>query len=120
MLKLKLDGHKSVVTKQKFRLRPRHKWVLIERTSQQEKMTEAGLAVNFDKSKSYQATVIEVGEEVLDLKPGDRVLISNFPMEIEDVEELMSGTEALTDPSLRRKVYLVREEEIYCGVEELE
>jgi co-chaperonin GroES (HSP10) len=119
MLKLKLDAHKPV-TRQKFRLRPRHKWVLIERTSHAEKTTEAGLAVNFEKSKSYQATVLDVGEEVIDLKPGDHVLISNFPMEIEDVEELMSGTEALTDPSLRRHVFLVREEEIYCGIEEFE
>lgn len=117
MLKLKLDGHKTAI-KPKVRLRPRHEWVLIERTTPSEKKTAEGVVVNLEGTKSYQATVLDIGDKVLGLKYGDRVLISNFPTEIEDVEELMSGEEALTDPTLRRKVFLVRDEEIYCVIEE--
>lgn len=116
MLKLDLKAHKAVIKPTYRKLRPRKEWVLIEKISPDEKSVGA-LVVDMSTSKSYRAVVLEVGEKVLDLKPGDEVLISNFPMEIEDVDELVSGPESLTNPSLRRQVFLVRDEEIYCGIE---
>jgi co-chaperonin GroES (HSP10) len=117
MLKLKLDAHKTA-TKRRFRLRPRHEWVLIEKITPEERQTEAGVVVDMSQTKSYQARVLAKGEKVLDLLIGDLVLVSAFPMEIEDVQELLSGEQALTDASLRRDVFLIRDEEIYCVIEE--
>ena len=118
MRTLDLKSHKAVAEKVRYRLRPRHEWVLVEKKTQQEEQTEGGLHINRSQTKSYQAVVLEVSDKIADLKPGDLVLISNFPMEIEDVDELISGDASLTDPSLRRNVFLVRDEEIYCRIEE--
>lgn len=118
MLKLKLDNHKPA-TKRRFALEPRNEWVLIEKVTPEEKVV-GGIVVNMEKAKSYQARVLAIGNKVYDLEIGQLVLVSAFPIEIEDVEELISGEDALTDPSLRRHVFLLREEEIYCRVRELE
>jgi len=117
MLKLDLKAHKRVIRPTYRKIRPRKEWVLVEKITPEEK-TVGDLVIDMSTAKSYRAVVLEVGEKVLDLKPGDEVLISNFPMEIEDVDELVSGPESLTNPALRRKVFLVRDEEIYCALGE--
>jgi len=108
MRMLNLKAHKAVAEKKKYALKPRGKWVLVRKVTPPEKVTEGGIIVDMSQARSAQAEVIEVGSEVLDLGPSDLVLMSNFPMEIEDVEELTG----------EKNLYLIREEEIYSRVVE--
>jgi chaperonin GroES len=88
-------------------LRPRGKWVLVKRLTQDEELTPTGLIVDKSQRKSSVGRVISVGSEVTDLVAGDEVLFSKFAMTLEDVEE-QTG---------EKDLFLVRGEEIYSILE---
>ncbi len=88
-------------------LRPRGKWVLVKRITQDEEVTATGIVVDKSQRKSSVGLVKAVGIEVLDLVPGDEVLFSKFAMTLDDVEE-QTG---------EKNLFLVRGEEIYSILE---
>jgi co-chaperonin GroES (HSP10) len=102
------------VSERKFKLLPRHKWVLIRQVQKEEVRTEAGVvipAADFflmkGEDKSQRGVVVAPGPES-DLKEGDLVIFTAFPMEIEGLKDL-TGDEL---------VKLVRDEEVYSRVVE--
>lgn len=100
--------------KEKWEIRPRHAWVLIRQHRAQEKVTDGGVIqpgedfflMDKGKPKSQRGIVVAVSDAVKDLEPGDFVIFTNFPIDLEDIEELTA------DPELK----LVRDEEVYASV----
>lgn len=100
--------------KEKWEVLPRHEWVLIRQYREEEKKTEAGVItpgedfflMDKGKPKSQRGIVVAVSEKVKDLEPGDFVIFTNFPIDLEDVEELTGDKE----------LKLVRDEEVYARV----
>jgi co-chaperonin GroES (HSP10) len=89
-------------------LRPRGKWVLVKRLTQDEELSPEGtIIVDKSQRKSSVGRVIAAGIEVTDLFTGDEVLFSKFAMTLEDVEE-QTG---------EKDLFLVRGEEIYSVLE---
>jgi co-chaperonin GroES (HSP10) len=93
-------------TKVQVRIRPVNNWVLIRKHAQAEKTTDAGVVIPEGQGRSSRGTVIGAAKDV-PLFPGDEVIFTNFPIELEDLEEL-TGDKLLN---------LVRWEEIYAVVE---
>lgn len=96
--------HALVVRK---KLRPLHQWVLIRKTSLEQVQTEAGLILDKSQARSSRGEVVAASSDV-PLKPGDQVIFTNFPIELEDLEDLTG------DGNLK----LVRFEEIYAVIED--
>jgi len=90
------------------RLRPVNAWVLIRKMLVKDKITEEGVVLTEAQKRSSMGEVIAVADGV-PLKVGDQVIYTNFPIELEDIEEL-TGEKALQ---------LVRWEEIYSVVEDI-
>jgi co-chaperonin GroES (HSP10) len=96
----------------KYRIEPRHEWVLIRQHKFQEEITEGGVVkpspdfflMNGDKN-SQRGIVVAAGPKS-DLKEGDFVLFTNYATALPDLEELTG------DPGLK----LVRDEEVYTRV----
>ena len=88
-------------------LRPRGKWVLVKRITQDEEVTADGIIIDKSQRKSSVGRVMGVGSEVTDLFVGDEVLFSKMAMTLEDVEE-QTG---------EKDLFLVRGEEIYSILE---
>jgi hypothetical protein len=80
------------------------KWVLIRKVSREEHKTEAGVVV-VAGGRSSRGVVIHAAKGV-PLSPGDVVIFTNFPIELEDLEELTG----------EKDLKLVRYEEIYARV----
>ncbi len=91
-------------------LRPRGKWVLVKRLTQDEEVTASGLHIDKSQRKSSVGRVVATGSEVIDLFMGNEVLFSKFAMTLEDVEE-QTG---------EKDLFLVRGEEIYSILEPIE
>jgi co-chaperonin GroES (HSP10) len=100
--------------KEKWALAPRHEWVLIRQHREAEKKTEGGVItpgedfflMDKGKPKSQRGVVVAVSEKITDLAPGDFVIFTNFPIDLEDIEELTGDAE----------LKLVRDEEVYASV----
>jgi len=98
-----------------YRIRPRHRWVLIRKLMDQEKISEAGViqpgAEHFmmEGAKSSRGMVVAAGDGV-DLAPGDIVVFTNFPIALRDLEAFTGDSE----------LQLVRDEEVYAVVEKCE
>lgn len=104
---------KATTDVRKFQLKPRHKWVLIRQVQKVEERTEAGVVIpsaDFflmkGDDKSQRGVVVAAGPES-DLKEGDLVIFTAFPMEIEGLKDLVG-----------EDVKLVRDEEVYSRVVE--
>ena len=100
----------------KWRIRPRHKWVLIRKLEVQEQVTDGGIVkpgsntMLMDKvgAPSSRGLVVEVSQAITDLMPGDLVVFTNFPTKLKDLSEYLPDD---TD------LHLVRDEEVYAVVE---
>jgi len=100
--------------KEKWAISPRHEWVLIRQYREEEKKTEGGVItpgedfflMDKGKPKSQRGIVVAVSEKITDLSPGDFVIFTNFPIDLEDIEELTGDAE----------LKLVRDEEVYASV----
>ena len=86
--------------------------MLVRKTSLDEEVSEAGIILNRDNVKLHQGVIVEVGAIAYErgLRIGDPVMYTAFGMDLDDIE-LLTG-----DPNL----FLIREEEVYCGIEETE
>jgi co-chaperonin GroES (HSP10) len=104
----------SGVRKESWMVAPRHEWVLIRQYREEEKKTDGGVIapgedffmMDKGKPKSQRGIVVAVSEKIHDLMPGDVVIFTNFPIDLEDIEELTGDKE----------LKLVRDEEVYAKV----
>lgn len=97
------DGDRKVIIP-KYEIEALQNWVLIRKVSREEGTTEAGVVV-VAGGRSSRGIVLHAGEGI-PLAPGDMVIFTNYPIELEDLEELTG------DKDLK----LVRYEEIYARV----
>jgi co-chaperonin GroES (HSP10) len=96
--------------KRLYGLKPRAEWVLVRKLTLDEEVTEAGIILNKEQLKLLKGEVVAFGSKVKGLKVGQEVVYSAFSMAIGDIEELTGD----------RNLVMVRDEEIYCGLELLE
>lgn len=93
-----------------FKLKARGKWVLIRMVPREERRTEGGIVVSTAQAKTQHGVIVDFDpSEVKHLEIGQHVVFTNFVTELDDVEELTG----------ERNLYLVREEEVYAGGEEI-
>lgn len=93
-----------------FKLKARGKWVLIRMVPREERRTEGGIVVSTAQAKTQHGIIEDFdASEVKNLEVGQHVVFTNFVTELDDVEELTG----------ERNLYLVREEEIYAGGDEI-
>ena len=105
-----LDTSPVAETRKLYSLRARSKWVLIKMIPKDERRTSGGIVVSAAQAKTQHGLVIDVdSSQVPDLHPGDVVVFTNFPNDLDDVEELTG----------QRDLYLVRDEEVYARAEEI-
>lgn len=89
-------------------IRPRNQWVLIKKIEREEMQTGDGIILP-GGGRSQRGRVVAVAKmpwwkRNLDLNVGDIVVYTNFPIELEDLEELTG----------EKNLHLVREEEVYA------
>lgn len=93
-------------------VRPRNEWVLIKKIEREEKLTDDGIILP-GGGRSQRGKVVSVARWSwlkrlfsggVRLKKGDIVVYTNFPIELEDLEELTG----------EKNLHLVRDEEIYA------
>lgn len=89
-------------------IRPRNQWVLIKKIEREEMQTGDGIILP-GGGRSQRGCVVAVAKmpwwkRNLDLNVGDIVVYTNFPIELEDLEELTG----------EKNLHLVREEEVYA------
>lgn len=89
-------------------IRPRNQWVLIKKIEREEMQTGDGIILP-GGGRSQRGRIVAVAKmpwwkRSLDLNVGDIVVYTNFPIELEDLEELTG----------EKNLHLVREEEIYA------
>jgi co-chaperonin GroES (HSP10) len=96
----------------KHTVQPRNQWVLIKKLEREEMRTEDGLILP-GGGRSQRGRVVSVAKRSwlkrlfsrdLRLAAGDIVVYTNFPIELEDLEELTGES----------NLHLVREEEVYA------
>jgi len=71
----------SAATK-KYRVHPRHHWVLVKTIQLQQVLSEGGVVIDKSQARTLQAEVVDFGPKVEGLSIGDIVLISAFGMEM--------------------------------------
>jgi co-chaperonin GroES (HSP10) len=101
------EGESTGVEEKKiqFEIEPLQKWVLIRKIEREEKIVD-GVVIP-GGGKSSRGIVVARAEGVA-LDKGDLVIFTNFPIELEDLEEI-TGDKALK---------LVRYEEVYARVKQ--
>lgn len=92
----------------KHAVRPRNQWVLIKKIEREEMQTGDGIILP-GGGRSQRGRVVAVAKSPwwkrgLGLNAGDIVVYTNFPIELEDLEELTG----------EKNLHLVREEEVYA------
>jgi co-chaperonin GroES (HSP10) len=96
----------------KHTVQPRNQWVLIKKLEREEMRTEDGVILP-GGGRSQRGRVVSVAKRSwfkrlffggMGLAAGDIVVYTNFPIELEDLEELTGES----------NLHLVREEEIYA------
>jgi hypothetical protein len=92
--------------KTRYSIHPRNGWVLIRMIPLQDEL-HGDVLVDKSQARTLRAEVVEASTKhdgsPTDLQPGDIVIVSAFPLEIEDLEE-MTG---------ERNLVMLRDEEIY-------
>jgi co-chaperonin GroES (HSP10) len=92
----------------RYRIRPRHEWVLIRKEVEGERVTVDGVIVpEREQMRSFRGVVVDLAADVTNLSVGDRVIFTAYPMELEDVEELTGD----------KNLFMVRDEEVYARFE---
>jgi len=93
-----------------YDIEPLNKWVLIRKVERvQTKVGDTEIVTNVDEERSSVGIVLEVSPFCEQgLKPGDRVIYTNYAITLEDLEE------ATGDPMN----FIVREEEVFCRLRE--
>lgn len=99
-----MKAQAQVAEKVQYDVQPLQKWVLIRKVFRKESVTEGGLILKAGE-RSQRGEVVAAPPDI-PLDPGDMVIFTNFPIELEDLEELTG------DKNLK----LVRYEEIYAIV----
>lgn len=89
--------------KTKFGIQPFGKWVLIRKVIREQAKNEAGIILP-GGGRSSRGEVLAVGNEAQHIHVGDLVVFTNYPIELEDIEELTGDDE----------LKLVRAEEVYA------
>jgi co-chaperonin GroES (HSP10) len=101
------DGERTTVAEApeetKFEIEPLQQWVLIRKVQREETMK--GDVILPGGGRSSRGIVVAASKEV-PLEVGEMVIFTNFPIEIEDIEELTGD----------RDLKLVRYEEVYARV----
>jgi co-chaperonin GroES (HSP10) len=96
----------------RYRIRPRHEWVVVRKEVQGERITADGVVVpEREQMRSFRGVVVDVSDGIVDLKAGDRVIYSAYPMEMEDDIVELTGD---------RNLFMVRDEEVYATLEAIE
>lgn len=95
----------AVLEKKAVKIRPLNQWVLIRKLEIEEKQTEGGVVLP-GGGRSSRGIVVAAASDV-PLVEGELVIFTNFPIELEDLEELTG----------HKELKLVRFEEIYAVVE---
>jgi co-chaperonin GroES (HSP10) len=96
--------HRLVPNAVRYALQARNSWVLVRRVTAAEKHTAEGVVIPEGQGRSQRGIVVSVPPGIEDLQPGQLVIYTNFPMEIEDVEELTGD----------KDLQLVQSDEIYA------
>jgi co-chaperonin GroES (HSP10) len=91
------------------RVRPINDWVLIRKIEVKDKQSDAGVVITESQARSSTGVVIAAAPGLI-VKEGDEVIFTNFPIELEDLEEVTGD----------KKLNLVRMEEIYAVLEPIE
>ena len=99
------QGTSAVLEKKISRIRPLQQWVLIRKVEREETTTQAGVVL-VAGGRSQRGIVVAVPKEV-PLNEGDMVIFTNFPIELEDIEEVTG----------EKNLKLVRYEEVYAVIE---
>lgn len=95
----------------KYEIYPRNEWVLIKKLERQETFTDDGIILP-GGGRSQRGVVVGVAKlpwwkrwfgNGVPLKKGDIVVYTNFPIQLEDLEELTG----------EKNLELVRDEEVY-------
>jgi co-chaperonin GroES (HSP10) len=88
------------------RIRPVNDWVLIRKAEVQDKIAGENILLPESQARSSTGIVVAAAPGLL-VKEGDEVIFTNFPIELEDLEEVTGD----------KKLNLVRMEEIYAILE---
>jgi co-chaperonin GroES (HSP10) len=88
----------------KHTLRPRHKWVVVRPLRRGDRQTEGGIVLPGSSVHAQYGEVVSVSPDVTDLKPGMKVVFTNFPQDLDAIEDL----------TLDRNLQLIRDEEVYA------
>jgi len=95
----------------KKRVKPRKDWVLIKKVEPKDILhPDSGILETRGNARSQMGRVVAVSLDISDLIPGDLVIYTNFPMELEDIEELTQ----------ERNLHLIQNEEVYAVLEDVE
>jgi co-chaperonin GroES (HSP10) len=97
----------GVETEKRCKIRPLNGWVLIRKVSQELEQRESGLLVDKSQARSQRGIVEAVAEGEQKVAVGDSCIYTNFPLELEDIDEVVGS----------RDFQLVRSEEIYAVIE---
>lgn len=94
-------------------IEPINNWVLIRKHVSGEKVSDEGVIIPAGQGRSQRGVVLAAPEptgpyadKLVRLYPGDVVIYTNFPLEIEDLEDLTN----------EKDLQLVRYEEVYARV----
>jgi co-chaperonin GroES (HSP10) len=105
---------KIIPLQSKVAIEPLSNWVLIRKYVAEEKLTEEGVIIPAAQARSQRGLVVAASEpsgpyaaQLVRLHPGDVVIYTNFPLEIENDLEDLTGEKGLD---------LVRYEEVYARV----
>ena len=102
-MKAKVQEQVREEEKKKFEIEPLQMWVLIRKVERQEVIKDG--VVQVAGGRSSRGVVVAAAKDV-PLSAGDFVIFTNFPIELEDLEEVTGD----------RSLKLVRYEEIYARI----
>lgn len=103
--KRRFNGEGNRVAEQvKFRIQPRYQWVLVRKIEREEQVGPGGVIIP-GGGRSQRGEVVAAAPNT-GLNEGDVVIYTNFPLELEDLEELTG----------EKNLQLIRDEEVYALV----
>lgn len=103
---------KVVPLQAELAIEPLGNWVLIRKYTAEEKVSPDGVIIPAGQGRSQRGVVLAAGlapAGFAQIHPGDMVIYTNFPLEVEDLEDLTGS----------KDLQLVRYEELYARVKNL-